>query len=188
MRSDDRQRADRAEGRRRATRMLDRLAARRRVVVLLGRRALLERLLASGTASADDVREAIEVPVDVDPICLGAVPGPLASVGIVASDGFAMTSRPSAHARPVTVWRLVDRAKVVQWLQEHDVEADSAERPRATPGGGRRECDVTQPKGVGIASGSDSGTSGGSQRMLFDGVGPPDNKKPDGGNRRGGGR
>lgn len=162
MRSDVDRDAGRAEGRRRAKRALDGMAACRGAVVMRARRALLEALLANGTATADDVRDAIELPPEVNPVCLGAVPTALARAGIIAADGFATTCRPRAHARPLTVWRLVDREAAERWLA--DASAVSATSPAAAPV-------------------DDTG-----QRLLFDPGGATDNKKPDGGNRREGGR
>ncbi|MCQ8205440.1 hypothetical protein NP569_24435, partial [Vibrio parahaemolyticus] len=57
-------------------------------------------LLAAGTATADDVRDAVELPPGVDPRCLGAVPGELADAGIIRATGYVRTTRPAAHARP----------------------------------------------------------------------------------------
>lgn len=95
------------------------LEARRRRYILYGRRALLEALLRQGTATADDVRETVEVPPGVDPVCLGAVPGTLARAGIIRRVGFTKTTRVIGHARPVTVWALIDRAAALVWLADH---------------------------------------------------------------------
>jgi hypothetical protein len=32
---------------------------------------------------------------------------------------YAVSTRPEAHARPVAVWALADRAAAVRWLAEH---------------------------------------------------------------------
>lgn len=126
------------------------------------RRALLGALLANGTATADDVRDAIALPAKVNPVCLGAVPTALARAGIIAADGFAETSRPRAHARPLKVWRLIDRNAAERWLAEASaVDATPLDTAPVVDGG---------------------------QRLLFDSGRGKVNKKPDGGNRRGGGR
>ncbi len=85
--------------------------------VLRGRRALLRRLLIHGVATIDDVRGVIAVPPGVDPTCLGAVPRGLRD--IIAADGYVVTGRAVAHARPVTRWRLVDADAAVEWLRAH---------------------------------------------------------------------
>lgn len=103
------------------------LEARREVYVLRGRRALLTALLDQGEATADDVRDAVELPQEINPVCLGTVPGPLAQAGIIERVGFTESRRPDAHARPVSVWRLVDRDAALAWLAEHP------DRPDPTP-------------------------------------------------------
>ncbi|HUY93331.1 MAG TPA: hypothetical protein VMV10_31685 [Pirellulales bacterium] len=103
---------------------LDLLAERREVYVLRGRRALLTALLTRGTATADDVRAAVELPDSIDPVCLGAVPLPLVRAGIIERAGYAATARPEAHARPVAVWRLTDRAAAERWLAAHPDRPD----------------------------------------------------------------
>ncbi len=106
----------RARGEARKQDALALLQARRAPCVRRGRRALLTCLLAGETATADDIREVVELPPGIDPKLFGSVPGPLVRAGIIRSDGFVKSSRPEAHARPVTVWRLSDRAKAEQWL------------------------------------------------------------------------
>lgn len=108
-----------AEGQRLKADALLTLAERREVYVNRGRRALLQTALAVGAASADDVRELVELPPGINAKCLGAVPGPLARAGIIRADGFDKTCRPIGHARPVTVWALADREKASRWLAAH---------------------------------------------------------------------
>ena len=60
---------------------------------------------------------AVEVPAGINPKLYGAVPGPLARAGIIAADGFTKTSRPTAHARPITGWQLANRQKAERWLE-----------------------------------------------------------------------
>lgn len=96
----------------------DRLEACRAVYILKGRRALLTAVLAKGQATADDVRDGVELPEGIDPVCLGCVPGPLVKTGIIRRAGFAPTTRTAGHARPVTVWELVDRAAAMRWLMD----------------------------------------------------------------------
>lgn len=123
------------------------LQARREVYVLRGRGALLRRLLHTGEATADDVRDAVELPDGVNPVCLGVVPGPLARAGIIERVGFAESRRADAHARPVSVWRLADRNAALAWLATHpdrpdppwreaDTEPSLFDLENATPGAG----------------------------------------------------
>jgi len=116
-----------AEGDRRKFDALATLAERREIYVLRGRRALLHALLGLGNATADDVRAMVELPGDVDPKCLGAVPGALARKGIIRAVGYRRSARPEGHARPVTVWRLADRAAAERWLREHPDRPDPFE-------------------------------------------------------------
>ena len=120
-----------AEGDRRKVEALAMLAARREVYIRRGRRALLDAMLAgNGTATADDVQAAVELPSGIDPRCLGSVPGRLAYDGLIEAAGFTRSTRPETHSRWVQVWRLADRAAAEQWLQERpdvpDLGADDA--------------------------------------------------------------
>ncbi len=44
------------------------------------------------------------------------MPLPLAELGIIQHTGYTPTRRPEAHARPVAVWALADRAAALAWL------------------------------------------------------------------------
>lgn len=105
--------------------VLARLAGYRGAVVCRAQRALLTVLLEVGSANADDMRRLVELPPGISPKCFGSAPGPLAKAGIIRADGFCKTSRPKAHARPVTVWRLNDRSKAEQWLADHPDRDDN---------------------------------------------------------------
>lgn len=122
----------RKEGERRKQDALLTLEAIREFIVEQGRRALLDRLQLGGTATADDVRDAVEVPTGVNPKCLGAVPGALARAGIIRAVGFAKSSRPEAHARPVTNWELADRGKAEAWLAAHPPQLPKYDDRRQT--------------------------------------------------------
>jgi hypothetical protein len=115
---------DLTDGARRKDDELERLAKLRAIHVNRGRRALLSALLAHGTATADDVRAGVDLPSGVNPVCLGAVAPPLAKAGIIALAGFSLSSRPTAHARPVSVWALRDRDAAIAWLAEHPDQPD----------------------------------------------------------------
>jgi len=91
------------------------LADRRAVYVRRGQRALPT----VDTATADEVRDAVDLPPGIDPVCLGAVPSALARTGIICRVGYAPTCRPLAHARPVSVWALADRDAAMRWLTDH---------------------------------------------------------------------
>src|SRR5947209_17862340 len=51
----------------------------------------------------DNVRGAVDLPDDINAVCLGAVPLLLARQRIIERIGYAATNRPEAHARPVSV-------------------------------------------------------------------------------------
>lgn len=95
------------------------IEARREWYLRASRRAMLSALLANGTATADDVRAAVELPDGVNPKAFGAVPGVLARTGIIRRVGFVPTERPEGHARHVSKWRLVDGPKAEAWLAAH---------------------------------------------------------------------
>jgi hypothetical protein len=120
---------DTDEGERRKLTAHALLAARRELSVLRGRRALLLRLLGAGEAIADHVRAAVELPDGIDPVCFGTVPGELARAGIIERIGFATTARPEAHARPVSIWQLADRAAALAWLAAHPDRPDPLPEP-----------------------------------------------------------
>lgn len=113
---------------------LDLLVDRRDLIVLRGRRALLTALLAVGEATADDVRDLVDLPAGIDPVCLGAVPSVLARAGIIFRIGYSPTCRPDAHARPVSVWRLADRAAAVRWLADHPDRPDDDDHAAGSQG------------------------------------------------------
>jgi hypothetical protein len=123
------------EGERLKGKALDLLAARRESLVRRAQRALLAAVLANGTATADDVRELVELPAGIDPKCFGAAPGALARAGIIESAGFTKTTRPEGHARPLTVWQLTDEAKAIRWLTDHPElpEQDQGAAPAVGP-------------------------------------------------------
>jgi hypothetical protein len=110
------------EGRVRRDRAHDLLEEYRQWLITAARRALLVRLLAYPTATIDDVRDVVTIPPGVDPVCMGAAPGALSRAGIIERAGYAETGRAVAHARPVSVWRLADRAAAERWLAEHPAE------------------------------------------------------------------
>lgn len=108
--------AGRDEGEAKKQDRLALLRERRAGYVRCGQRALLTCLLDKTTATADDVRQAVDLPSHVDARCLGAVPGPLAKAGIIRSLGYTKSLRPERHASPILVWMLADRAAALGWL------------------------------------------------------------------------
>lgn len=114
-----RRNAGRVEGHRRKDANRAVLAARRERHLVEARRVLLTVLLDRGKASADDVRDKVTLPTGVDPVCFGAVPKPFALADIIRRAGFVITSRPEAHARPLSLWELIDRPAAERWLVEH---------------------------------------------------------------------
>lgn len=104
--------AGRREGERRRDQAHRFLEARRRPFVLRGRLALLDRLLASGRATPDDVRDHVgELPEGIGPALFGAVSKPLKDAGAIRHVGYQKSRRPIAHARPVGIFEIADRKK-----------------------------------------------------------------------------
>ncbi|NLF06430.1 MAG: hypothetical protein GX594_00405 [Pirellulaceae bacterium] len=109
-----------AEGERLKADALAAIEARRQVYVRRGRRVMLQKMLdGDGTATADDVREAVKLPPGIDPRCLGSVPGAIAYLKLIRADGFVRSNRPERHASFIQVWRLADRAAAERWLVDH---------------------------------------------------------------------
>ncbi len=89
------------------------------LLLLRARRAMLHVLLEQGTATADDVRNAVELPAGVNPKVFGTVPGVLVRAGIIRKAGSANSERPLRHAAPITVWELGDAGAAERWLMDH---------------------------------------------------------------------
>ena len=123
--------AGRIEGRRLKASNLAVLDARRARHLVAARRVLLTVLLDRGKGSADDWRDVVTLPDGIDPVCFGAVPKPFALAGIIRRAGFIKTSRPVAHARPVSVWELVDPEAARLWLAKHHDSSAVANSPPA---------------------------------------------------------
>lgn len=108
-----------AEGERRKLEAFAILTVARKTVIRRAQRALLTVLLETGSATADDLRELVDLPPGINAKCFGAAPGVLARSKIIRADGFAKTCRPVGHARPVTIWKLADRPAAERWLRNH---------------------------------------------------------------------
>jgi hypothetical protein len=100
------------------------------VYVRRGRWVLPLQLFTTGTASADGARAAIPLPPDIDPPCIGAVPGELADAGIIRLAGYVRTARPIGHAGPGLRWQLADRAEALAWLASNPALPDAASEQR----------------------------------------------------------
>jgi hypothetical protein len=87
--------------------------------VLAAQRAMVRVLLERGECTIEHVRAALRLPDGKPTRWLGAVPGELRRAGIIRRAGFAETTRAVAHARPVSVWELANRAAALLWLREH---------------------------------------------------------------------
>ena len=109
-----------AEGERLKAEAFALLESRRQFYVRHGRRALLLAMLdGDGTASADDVYAAVELPSELDPRCLGSVPGRLAYDRIIRAVGFVRSTRPERHASWIQVWQLAHRGAAECWLRRN---------------------------------------------------------------------
>lgn len=123
-----------AEGERRRDAALDLLRDRRAVYVRRAQRALLSAALDTGTATADDVAAAVDLPPDLDGRLLGAAPGALVHAGLLDLRGYVRSSRPTRNASVIAVWGLADREGAALWLDAHPElpDADEGERRQLT--------------------------------------------------------
>jgi hypothetical protein len=119
MTNDRPQDASLKEGLRRKQEAFAAFEAWREPLLLKARRALLTHALSAGTATADDVRAAVEVPHKKDPRFFGDVPSLLATAKIIHCVGRVRSSRPEAHGREIKVWAPVDNEVVLAWLRSH---------------------------------------------------------------------
>jgi len=122
------------EGERRRDAALDLLRERRAVWVRRAQRALLTAVLERGTATADDVAAAVDLPPDLDGRLMGAAPGTLAHAGLLDLCGYVRSTRPERHASILAVWGLADRAAAIAWLDDHPElrDLDEGEHERQT--------------------------------------------------------
>jgi hypothetical protein len=105
---------------------------RRERALLRARRGLIRAALDRGEANADDAFEAARLPADLDPRCLGAVPGPLAQAGVIRRVGYSTQRRAGANGRPAPVWAIENRAAAIDWLSTHpDPGPEPGEPPAA---------------------------------------------------------
>jgi hypothetical protein len=123
-----------SEGERRKADALTLLECRREVLVRRARRAFLERCLSASQATADDVREAVELPPGIDPNLFGAVPSLFARLGIVRFAGFDVSRRPARHAGLNRVWQLADAGAARGWLAKNPELADPPDQEQEQAG------------------------------------------------------
>jgi len=97
-----------AEGEVRRDAALNLLRARRADLIRACTAAALRIALDRGEVCADDVRAGVPIPPDISPKLVGCVFRDLADAGILRRAGFRPSTRPTAHARPLSVWRLAD--------------------------------------------------------------------------------
>lgn len=95
------------------------LRARRAGLIRDCTAAALRVALEKGEVCADDVRALVPIPAGISPKFVGVVFRDLADAGILRRDGFRPSTRPAAHARPLSLWRLADAAAAVAWLTAH---------------------------------------------------------------------
>ena len=87
---------------------LNRLRTRRADLIRECTAAALRVALDRGEVCADDVRVVVPIPADISPKFVGVVFRDLADAGILRRAGFRNSTRPAAHARPLSLWRLAD--------------------------------------------------------------------------------
>lgn len=89
-------------------------------LLLMARRALLQQLLSgAATVTVEDIRPLITVPPGINPTFFGPTARPLVRLKIIKDCDSAPCKRPEAHARPTTVYRLIDPQAAAQWLLDH---------------------------------------------------------------------
>lgn len=111
--------AGRREGERRRDCVLAVIGNQRAIFVRRARRAFVARLLAAGKATADDVREVVELPPGVNPNLFGAVPSLFRKLGIARLVGFVTSTRPARHAGVNRLWELTGAGAATDWLAKN---------------------------------------------------------------------
>ncbi|HET6575910.1 MAG TPA: hypothetical protein VFG68_20075 [Fimbriiglobus sp.] len=97
-----------SEGEARRDAALSLLRIRRADLIRACTAVALRVALDRGEVCADDVRAVVTIPADISPKLVGVVFRDLADAGILRRAGFQNSTRPAAHARPLSVWRLAD--------------------------------------------------------------------------------
>jgi hypothetical protein len=94
------------------------------------RREFLRHILAApdGLATVEEIRG--RVPAPRNPKAWGPVASQLATLGIIERAAYKKTVRAEAHARPVSLWRLVDPEAARAWIAAHEEPAPACpEKP-----------------------------------------------------------
>lgn len=108
-----------AEGEALRDKALSLLRVRRADLIRECTAAALRVVLERGEVCADDVRALVAIPDDISPKFVGVVFRDLAEASILRRSGFRPSTRPAAHARPLSVWNLADAAGAADWLAAH---------------------------------------------------------------------
>jgi hypothetical protein len=108
-----------AEAEARRDKALSLLRVRRADLIRDCTAAALRVALDRAEVCADDVRAVVPIPGDISPKLVGVVFRDLADAGILRRVGFRPSTRPAAHARPLSVWQLADAAAALAWLAAH---------------------------------------------------------------------
>ncbi len=114
-----------AEGEARRDKALAILRARRAALVRELQAAALRVGLERGEVCADDCRAVVPIPAGISPKVVGAAFRELADAGFLRRTGFRTSVRPIAHARAVSVWKVVDADGATAWLALHPSECSS---------------------------------------------------------------
>lgn len=101
------------------TRALAGLGARHRDDILRAQRAMIRVLLERREGTVEDVRAGLNLPDAARTKWLGAAVAELRRAGIIRHAGWVESSRPVAHARPISLWALADSSAALTWLAEH---------------------------------------------------------------------
>ena len=130
----------RREGRRRRDVAHLALLARRGGYVRLAQAALLDAIAEHGHATADDIRQRLTLPPDINPTLIGPAVRQLRLAGVIRRVGRDIeTSRPVAHARPLPLWEATTLDADRQWRADHPTPlplptpVDAVETSEAAP-------------------------------------------------------
>lgn len=113
-----------ADGEARRDSALNLLRVRRADLIRACSAAALRVAIDRGEVCADDVRALVPIPAGISPKLVGCVFRDLADAGILRRIGFRNSKRPTAHARPLSVWHLADSAAASAWLAALNLPTD----------------------------------------------------------------
>lgn len=158
--ADNPRRLGRREGRRRRDDAHHALLARRGRYVRLAQAALLDAIAEHGHATADDIRQRLTLPPDINPTLIGPAVRQLRLAGVIRRVGRDVeTCRPVAHARPLPLWETTSPDAARHWRADHP-----APLPLPTPVDAVETCEAAA-----VAYVPTSGAT--HQRFLFGGEG-----------------